>query len=117
MGKHYEVYSHENFSIIEILDEQFDFFNIPDLSKEFNNFLEKANNPNLIFNLNKIMHIDSSGFGFLVNIRNRLSKKNKEIIIVVNNEEILDIIEMLKMPQFFKIFKSMNGAVEYMMDK
>jgi len=117
MNKQYELHEKNNYLIIEILVEKVDFFDTPDIAHEFEDIIELKDFPNVIFDLNHITYIDSSGIGFLISIRNKLKNNKSELTTVCSNPDIIHIMELLKVPQFFKIFRNRQDAENYFLNR
>ncbi len=100
--------------VIEIMVEKFDFFLISDHADRLRDLLAGRSYPPAIFDLTRVKVIDSSVFGFLLEIRNTMKKKGREIAVVCVDPEALHVMEMLKVPRFIRVFQSRDGAGEYL---
>lgn len=100
--------------IIEVMVEKFDFFLISDHADRLRGILEERRYPPALFDCTRVKVIDSSVFGFLLEIRNAMKKKGREIAVVCVDPEALHVMEMLKVPRFIRVFQSRAGAIEYL---
>lgn len=113
MQKFYKIINYKGINVVEIQEIKFDLFEIPKISKIIDEDMKKMKYPSCIIDLNKIQHIDSTGFGFLISMKNNIQKHGSESVVVCNIENILHIIQILNMERFLKIFKSLDEAVDY----
>ena len=117
MEKHYSFLEYKGYNVIEIKNSKFDLFEIPEMSKKIESRLIELGYPSLIIDIDKIKHIDSTGFGFLMSTRNTIDRHGNELVVVCSLESILHVIEMLNMNRFLKVFKTLDDAVEYLSGK
>ncbi|OHD64833.1 MAG: hypothetical protein A2176_10990 [Spirochaetes bacterium RBG_13_51_14] len=115
MQDNYKVYTHRGILVIEILVERFDFFEISESSGFLRTVMAEHRYPSMIFNLSKAMIIDSSVFGFIIEIRNAIDKNGNELVIVCRNRDILYIMDMLKITQIMRVFPSVDAAADYLL--
>lgn len=110
MKDHYNVYMHDVLLVIEVLVEKFDFFEISDASIYLRDLLKKKNYPGLIFDLRRVKIIDSSVFGFLIEIRNKIRQNGYDIVLVSDDGYVLHIMEMMKVSQIMKVVSRLEDA-------
>ena len=110
MKDHYNVYTHDVLLVIEVLVEKFDFFEISESSIYLRDLLKKKHYPALIFDLRRVKIIDSSVFGFLIEIRNKIKQNGYDIILVSEESYILHIMDMMKVPQIMKVVPRLEEA-------
>lgn len=93
-------------------------FNLKEYTKEFQK-LSKNKYDFIIINMEELFELDSTGLGFLIELRELLNKQYPEqpIIIELNNEHIERIFNntclINSKKNFFKIVKNQNEAFEY----
>lgn len=100
--------------VIEMKMEKLDFFLISEKSAQLRSLLEERRYPSIIFDFTSVRLIDSSVFGFLLEIRNTIKKKGNEITIVCSEPEVLYVMKMLKVPQIIHVFHSREEAADYL---
>jgi anti-anti-sigma factor len=100
--------------VIEVMVDKFDFFLISDHADRLRDLLAERRYPPTIFDLARVKVIDSSVFGFLLEIRNAMKKKGREIAVVCVDPEVLHVMEMLKVSRFISVFQSRDRAGKYL---
>ena len=114
MESHFKLYEYSSILVVEVLMEKFDFFELSESSAYLRKMLHERHFPSMIFDLTKVAFIDSSAFGFLLEIHNSIKKKGNEIVIVCTNQEVLHVMTMLTVPEIIKVFQSREKAQEYL---
>ena len=117
MGESFTFERKDNYLIIDIKKEKLDFFRISETSKEIKEAISENNHPNIIFNLNKVVFMDSSVFGFIIETRKKVIENGNEVVIVCDNNKLLKILEILKVSQLIEIFSSIEDAAMQMKKK
>ena len=69
----------------------------------------------LIFNLEGVKHMDSSGIGVLINSLNRLKKVDGKMKLCNLSEPVRKIMELMKLPTLFSIYETEDEAIGSMM--
>jgi len=103
--------------VIEIDTEEFGLQHVSRVSKSNNVELQKLNYPNIIVDLNKITYIDTSGLGFIANIKRQLSKHGSDVVIVCKNDYILQLITLTKLDSLIKLVGDLDEAAKYLNEK
>lgn len=104
---------HDTYFVMSFKIEEMDFIKTPRLSESINEKLESINYPNIILDLENIYYIDSTGLSSLINISRKVKNKNSEMVMVCSSAKILQLFEIAKVDMFFKIFNTMEDAVNY----
>lgn len=112
-----EIKSYENYIIIKINNDDFGLHEVTKSSAKTNEQLKNMNYPNTIIDLTKIQYIDTSGIGFIANTKNLLKNNGTELTIACNNDNVLDIMRIIKLNSFVKIYATIEAAEEYMKEK
>jgi|YNPMSStandDraft_2_1061718.scaffolds.fasta_scaffold00036_20 anti-anti-sigma factor len=67
---------------------------------------------NLVFNLEKMPYIDSSGIGVLVYARTIVTKKGGKLSLVNPQETVLKVLDISRLRAFFDISSSEEEAIQ-----
>lgn len=100
--------------VIEVMVEKFDFFLVSENSLRLRNLLEERRFPSIIFDLARVRLVDSSVFGFLLEVRNTVEKQGNDIAIVCGDPDVLHVMKMLKMQSIMQVFATREKAAEYL---
>ncbi|HNW30440.1 MAG TPA: STAS domain-containing protein [Spirochaetota bacterium] len=100
--------------VIEVMVEKFDFFLISEHSLRLRGLLEERHYPSIIFDFTRVKFIDSSVFGFLLEVRNTVEKQGNDIAIVCSDPDVLHVMRMLKVPQVMQVFGNRDKAEDYL---
>jgi anti-anti-sigma factor len=116
MNDHYELVNVDEgkLLVVKVLVDTLDFYEISDSAGYLRNELAKRSHPSMVFDLSTVEFIDSSVFGFFIEVRNTIKKNGNEIAIVCQNKDILHIITMLKVDEIIRIFPSLEAALKYL---
>lgn len=112
MKKSINCIKYEGYSVIEVLIDQFDFFQTPNISHQVDDLFPDHDFTHIIFDFKNITYIDSAGIGYLINLRKETIKYGSEIIIVCNDQELLHVMNVSKLLSFFKVNATLNDAIE-----
>ena len=107
----------DKYVIMRINNDDFGLHEVTKNSAKTNEKFKSLNFPNVIVDLTKIQYIDTSGIGFIANTKNMLKSNGSELVITCDNENILDIMRIIKLNSFVKIFSTLEAAEEYMKNK
>lgn len=102
-------------TVIEIQCERLDLFRTPDLSREVETHFKNAGFGSAVFDLRSLSYIDSSGFGFMVAMRNLIHKNGGSVAIVATGENILHVISLMNIHLLFPVYPSVDEAVKALM--
>ena len=117
MNTYYHYYEYRNTGVLEIMNDKLNIFNTAEVLNEFKNLLDRSRLRDMIVDLKNITHVDSVGIGFLIAVKN-ISVKNKcNILLVCANELVLKVLKITRMENFYKIFKSLDEAVQWINTK
>ena len=105
----------DGITVIEIQCERLDLFRTPDLSREVETHFRNAGHTSTVFDLRSLSYIDSSGFGFMVAMRNLIHKNGGSVAIVATGENILHVISLMNIHLLFPIYASVDEAVKALM--
>jgi anti-anti-sigma factor len=114
MEGHFAFHESRNILIVEVLVNRFDFLELSEYSGYLRNILEKRHFPSAIFDLRKVTFIDSSVFGFLLEVHNKTQKHGNKIAIVCADNAVLRVIALLTMSDIINIFQTIEQAMEYL---
>jgi len=110
-------FKNRNFSILEILAGELDLIKSPTVLKLIKNVLAQIDHPDTIIDLKHLSYIDSTGLGILIATKNLLEKHDRETVLVCNSRKILQVFEIAKMHNFFKVFETPEEASKYFDEK
>ncbi len=99
--------------IIDILTPEFNLLESPRISEQIMKALKKHNYPDTIFNLQEVEYIDSIGIGLFISIRNIFNEHRKEMALASLSDKVYDILTKINLERFFKLFRSMDEALQY----
>ncbi len=106
-------YTHNDILVFEALIEKFDFHELSETSNIIRSKIESNDYPNIIFNFNKVKYIDSSTFGFLIELKKPVEKNKNKIIIVCRDRDLKSIIRLINLDRIFNVFSSIDDAYEF----
>ncbi len=99
----------ENIIIIRLAGELIEGEILP-LKKEFEKLLAE-NLTKFIIDFSALNFIDSSGIGFLINLKKIISAKDGTLKFTMVNQNIKSILNTLKLTPFFDMYKSIDEAI------
>jgi anti-anti-sigma factor len=114
MNGHFNIYGKSSILVVEVLVDKFDFLELSESSRYLRNLLEKRDYPSAIFDLLRVTFIDSSVFGFLLDMQNRAKKKGNKITIVCADKAVLHVMAMLTIPEIIRVFPGLEEAEKYL---
>jgi len=116
MNDHYELIAVDDGAllVIKVLIDTMDFYEMSDSANFLRNELQMRSYPSLVFDLTTVEFIDSSVFGFFIEVRNIIKKNGNEMVIVCQNKDILHIISMLKVDEIARVFLTLEAALKYL---
>jgi anti-anti-sigma factor len=111
-----EMTKNGDFYILDIKVEELDFIKTPKFSEEMRDKLDETQYPSIILNLENLYYIDSTGLSSLINISRKIQEHNseKEMVVVCNSPKIIQIFNIAKISNFFRIFGNLSDAEHYL---
>ena len=94
LGKH---------KILEIVGDV-DLYNVGELKETVFNLLDTEDVQSLILDMKGINYMDSSGIGALVAGQKKIKSKGGKFALMSLKEEVLNILKLATLDQFFKIY-------------
>lgn len=70
-----------------------------------------SNKTKVIFNLENIEFVDSSGFGALISALKACKKTNSRFIIININNEVMELVKLMQLQNIFEIEDDMEKAL------
>ena len=92
------------------LDESIDLYSVPEL-KKFCKELLKKESKRIVFNMEKLKFIDSSGLGMLVNLAHECKQTDVGLKLASMSVEAERTFNLTKMQNNFEIFPTVNEAI------
>ena len=92
------------------LDESIDLYSVPEL-KKFCKELLKKESKRIVFNMEKLKFIDSSGLGMLVNLSHECKQTDVALKLASMSVEAERTFSLTKMQNNFEIFPTVNEAI------
>jgi anti-anti-sigma factor len=114
MDGHFKIYEKDAILVVKVLVDKFDFLELSESSRYLRSIFEKRNYPSMIFDLLKVTFIDSSVFGFLLEVHNRTIKNGNKIAIICSDKTVLHVMSMLTVTELIKVFPTMDEAENYL---
>lgn len=71
-------------------------------------YLNKLDQKNLLLNLENLEFINSEGIGYLSDVKNRLSTKDKNVAILKASDRIMDIFQLVGLNQIIPCYDSID---------
>ena len=105
-------YSHKVVVGVDVveLEEEVDLYSVPEL-KKFTRELLKKDNKKIVFVLEKLRFIDSSGLGMLVNLSYECKQMGVAFKLANLSPEATRTFDLTKMQANFEIFPTVNEAI------
>lgn len=105
-------YSHKKVVGVDVIElvEEVDLYSVPEL-KKFCKELLKKESKRIVFNLEKLKFIDSSGLGMLVNISHECKQNDVGLKLASMSIEAERTFNLTKMQDNFEIYGSVNEAI------
>lgn len=79
----------------------------------FLNTLINGGAKKIIIDLKKVSQIDSGGISSLISATKQIRKNNGDLVLARVNESILNILDVVRVGSFIKIFNTDVDAVQY----
>lgn len=67
----------------------------------------------IAFEMGGLKYIDSTGIGILINVTKQLRAKGGDAVLLNVNPRILEILKVVKLPDFLKVFLSEKQVAEH----
>ena len=112
MEEYFRLYTIESITVVELHQDRLDLFRTPELSRQVEAHLKSADCKNVIFDLSELNHIDSSGFGFMVSVRNMIHRRGGNVVLVTGKESILHLISIMNIQLLIPVFQTIADAVQ-----
>ncbi len=78
------------------------------VKEELNKLAEEFDSKYLVFDFSELNFINSEGIGFLMTIHYRLTKREKELIVVGAAEHVYDVLKVIGLLSVMKHFKTIE---------
>ena len=101
LGKH---------KIIEVVGDV-DLYNVVELKQTIFKLLDTEDVQSLIIDMKHISYMDSSGIGALVAGQKKVKTKGGKFALMNMREDVLNILKLATLDQFFKIYDN-EGQIE-----
>ena len=105
---------HETKDDILIITPRFDHLDAKESSefkKEVINIIDHTQKVGVVFNLNHLQFIDSSGLGCFLSVLRLLNQRGGELKLSHMNKSVRTLFELVKMHKIFEIFNSTEEAL------
>ncbi|GAB4281780.1 MAG: anti-sigma factor antagonist [Marinilabiliales bacterium] len=100
--------------IVINLDEsitKFTLQNCQEIKEEINKVINNQR-IKLIFDLNGIRYVDSSGIAVLISVLKTVNNIGGKLILTNISKEVMDLIKLMQLDRIFQTASSMNEAIE-----
>jgi anti-sigma B factor antagonist len=91
----------------KILDEA----NIADIGQTLISLIDERDYPKLLLDFSSVDHLSSAALGMLININNRVKKKNGQLRLANIKQQILEVFLLTKLNKLFRILPSRDEAL------
>lgn len=105
---------YENYILVTIFGE-INFFHISEIKAELEKIIE-SNDKHIIMDFEHVYYIDSSGIGLFITLNNFFIDCHRLFAFINIKQSIRKIIGMAKLEETFKIFESIETALEEKLD-
>ncbi len=68
----------------------------------------------ILLSMKDVGNVDSTGIGMLINTTRKIRNKEGELVLCNILEEVKNIMNLVKLPQFVNIYNTEKEAVEYL---
>ncbi len=111
----FNLYEHYGVLVVDVLVQKFDFFEISEFSKYLRSCLEERGYPSTIFDISRVEIVDSSVFGFILEIHKTVTKNGNKLAIVCRDPEVLNVMNLLTLPQIIPVFDTPEAAADHLL--
>lgn len=98
--------------LLEVLLEKLDLFETPNVLTSVEHAIETNHSKGVIIDLKNVLFIDSSGIGFLIAVRNKLSKKGVLFFVANANDTVMQVFRLTKVIQLIPAFQTLDEALQ-----
>ena len=100
-------------TIVELTDEKIlDEIAIADIGKRLYTVVAELDNPRLILDFSKTMHLSSSALGMLITLHKRIREKDGQLRLCNIHSAIYEVFVITRLNEIFQIFQSREEAME-----
>jgi len=85
------------------LEGELDVYNISKITGQLKTKLNKIKEDKVVFDMSKLIYIDSSGIGAMVKFYKFLKDNNKKMLIYRPTENVLKLIKMTKLDRIIEL--------------
>ena len=97
--------------VISLEDERLDTKNTPKFKEEVMPVIDKSGTHDVVFDLNKLKFIDSSGIGAFLSVLRHLNARGGDLKLASINPNIQTVLELISIHKIFHIFKTTDEAI------
>jgi sigma-B regulation protein RsbU (phosphoserine phosphatase) len=102
----------ENILIITPEKESLDASDAPEFKDKVIELITESKSMSVVFDLNKLQFIDSSGLGSFLSVLRTLNARGGDLKLARMNGQIRTMFELVKMHKIFEIYNSTEDAIE-----
>lgn len=117
MEDYFRIYTLQGITVVELHQDRLDLFRTPELSRQVEAHIKSAECKNVIFDLSALSHIDSSGFGFMVSVRNLIHRRGGNVVLVSDAENILHLIGIMNIQLLIPVCPTVDDAVKGLLSR
>jgi len=103
--------------IIIYLKGRFDVHHCSEIEGEISKLISLETSSHLLFNLNDVEYISSSGLRIIVSTMKILKDSNRVLAICNFNNTVKKIFDVVQLADMFNLFNSEEEAVEFLTNK
>lgn len=106
------VVQHKEIRIVEFTDNKIlDEANIAQIGQTLNTLIDERDYPRLLLDFSTVDHLSSAALGMLINVSNRIKKKNGQLRLAHIKPQILDVFVITKLNKLFRILPTRDEAL------
>lgn len=97
----------QNLQVV-VFDGEFDKAGFAEIKDELTNFVKAFELKSLVFDFSKLKYINSEGIGFLMEVHTHLIQRDRKLVVIGLNANVLDIFTAIGIADIIPIFGSLN---------
>lgn len=104
----------ENYIVAGFTGSELDVLHAQKATDEMIRFLKQRKPLDLLLDLRNTTYIDSTGLRSLLLINRQVLDQGRQMVVVCDDEPVLQLFAISEVTSFFKLFKNINDAIEYL---
>jgi anti-sigma B factor antagonist len=98
--------------IVEFMDKKIlDEANIAEIGQTLTALIDEKENPKILLDFGNVDHLSSAALGMLINVNNRIRKRNGQLRLTNIKPQILEVFVITKLDKLFRILPDRAQAM------